>query len=298
MHYTGQIYRPPFEAASLLVQATVGCSHNACTFCTMYHGTKFQTARMEDIEADLREAAAEYPFIQRVFLVNADAFVLSADRLAAIAEKAHEYLPKVKTIGMYASVKNVIGKTDEELAHLHELGIDGLNIGLESGLDEVLAHLNKGFTVEEARTQLARLRKAGINYSLNIMLGAAGSELWEKNAIANARILNETQPSLVFTALLHVDPGAPLLDEVKAGTFREDTLGQYVTEELEMLRGLELEDATFYGLHTSNVIPVQGILPRDKDALVKRLEDGLARIPERYLDSHPEKGYEGISILR
>ena len=298
MHYTGPVYRPPFEADSILVQVTVGCSHNACTFCTMYRGTRFETSRTEDIEADLREAAHDFPSVKRVFLVNADAFVLSAGRLTTIAEKIHEHLPNVETIGMYASVKNVIGKSDEDLARLHELGIDGLNIGLESGLDEVLAHLNKGFTLDEARTQLARLKKAGIGYSLNIMLGAAGSEFWEKNAVANAEILNETQPSLIFTALLHVDPGAPILDEVKAGTFHEDTLGQYVTEELEMLKRLELEDTVFYGLHTSNVIPVSGLLPRDKDLLVKRLENGLARIPERYLNSHPEKGYEGMSILR
>jgi radical SAM superfamily enzyme YgiQ (UPF0313 family) len=209
----------------------------------------------------------------------------------------NEIFPEVETIAMYASVRNVIGKTDEELKELRALKINELNIGIESGLDEVLQHLNKGFTLEEARTQLNRLRKAGIDFSLNIILGAAGADKWMENAVANAKILNELQPFLIFVATLHVDAGSPLYEELKAGKFTENTLGQNLNEELEMLKRLELDNTIFFGLHTSNVIQLDGILPKDKDELIDYLEKGLAKIPESILNSKPEKGFEGRAII-
>jgi radical SAM superfamily enzyme YgiQ (UPF0313 family) len=233
-----------------------------------------------------------------VFLTGADPFVLSANRLKAIAQKVIDVFPEVETIAMYASVKNIIGKTDEELKDLRALKINELNIGLESGMDEVLHHLNKGFTLEEARVQLKRLNKAGIDYSLNIILGAAGAEKWMDNAIANASILNELQPYLIFVATLHVDEGSALYDELQAGKFIENTLGQNLKEELEMLKRLELNDTLFFGLHTSNVIPINGSLPNDKDELIDYLEKGLAKLPERILNSKPEKGHEGRAIIK
>jgi radical SAM superfamily enzyme YgiQ (UPF0313 family) len=298
MIYTGPVYRPPFEADSLLVEVTSSCSHNACTFCTMYKGEKFRMAPMKQIEDDLREARLLYrSSAKRIFLTGADPFVLSANKLKAIAQMINDIFPEVETIAMYASVKNVIGKTDEELKELRALKINELNIGLESGMDEVLHHLNKGFTLEEARTQLKRLNKAGIDFSINIILGAAGSEKWLENAIANAKILNELQPYLIFIATLHIDAGSKLYDELKAGKFTENTLGQNLKEELEMLKRLELKNTIFFGLHTSNVIPVNGTLPEDKNELINYMEKGLTKIPEKILNSKPEKGYEGRAII-
>jgi len=298
MTYTEPVFRPPFEANSLLVEVTSGCSHNACTFCTMYHGTQFRMAPMKQIEKDLQEARKEYRSVKRIFLTGADPFVLDAGKLEAIAQKITMIFPEVDTIAMYASVKNIIGKTDEELRRLRALRINELNIGIESGMDEVLHHLNKGFSLEEARTQLKRLNAAGIAFSANIILGAAGSEKWKENADADAAFLNEVKPYLIFIATLHIDQGSPLHDELKAGKFTENTLGQNLSEELEMLKRLELDGTVFYGLHTSNVIPVTGMLPDDKDALVSMLEKGMAKIPARILNSRPEKGYEGMAIIK
>jgi radical SAM superfamily enzyme YgiQ (UPF0313 family) len=297
MIYTGPVFRPPFEADSLLVEVTSGCSHNGCTFCTMYKGVKFRMAPIKQIEHDLQEVRHLYGSVKRIFLTGADPFVLSANKLKTIAEMVNDIFPEVETIAMYASVKNIIGKTDEELKELRALKVNELNIGIESGMDEVLRHLNKGFTLEEARIQLARLRKAGMDFSLNIILGAAGADKWMENAIANAKILNELQPYLIFLATLHVDAGSSLYDELKAGTFTENTLGQNLKEELEMLKRLELNHTIFFGLHTSNVIPVNGTLPGDKAELVAYLEKGQAKIPERILNSKPEKGYEGKAII-
>lgn len=297
MTYTGPVFRPPFEADSLLVEVTSGCSHNACTFCTMYCGEPFRMAPLEQIEKDLRESRLFYRSAKRIFLTGADPFVLSADKLKAIAEKVNEIFPEVETIAMYASVKNIIGKTDEELRELRKLKINELNIGIESGMDEVLQHLNKGFTLEEARTQLKRLKDAGIDFSANIILGAAGSEKWKENAAASAKLLNEVQPYLIFVATLHVDAGSPLYAELKAGKFTENTLGQNLSEELEMLKRLELDHTVFFGLHTSNVVPVIGTLPEAKEKLIEQLEKGIAKIPERILNSKPAKGYEGAAII-
>jgi radical SAM superfamily enzyme YgiQ (UPF0313 family) len=297
MNYTGPVFRPPFEANSLLLQVTVGCSHNACTFCTMYRDTCFQVAPMEQIEQDLQEAKKLYGSVRRIFLVNADPFVLSADRLKAIALKINEVFPEIETIAAYASVKNIIDKTDEELKELRALKINELNIGIESGLDDVLHHLNKGFTLEEARTQLQRLNKAGLDFSANIILGAAGEKNSLDHARASAKLLNEVKPYLIFLATLHVDAGSPLYEELKAGKFIENTLGGNLNEEIELLKLLNLNNCVFFGLHTSNVVPVIGKLPLDKDNMLKLLEKGKKSLPEKVLNSRPAKGYEGAAII-
>jgi len=293
MHYDGMTFRPPYEARSLLLQVTRGCSHNACTFCSMYRDVSFAISPLEEIVDDLAEAAWAYPYVSRVFLVNGDAFCLPADALLNIAEMIHEALPNVRSIGCYARIPNVTSKTDAELAALAAAGYDNINIGVESGLDDVLAFMNKGFTVEEARLQFARLHAAGLPFNVNIINAAAGPQRIAEHAAANASLVNEAQPTLIFVSPLHVDPGTPLVGLIERGEFEECTLGQYLEEEISFLEGLELDDCVFFGAHVSNPIPVNGLLPRDKDELLTVLRDGMARIPRAQLDAHPSKGAEG-----
>ena len=293
MHYDGMTFRPPYEARSLLLQVTRGCSHNACTFCSMYRDVSFAISPLEEIVDDLAEAAWAYPYVSRVFLVNGDAFCLPADALLNIAEMIHEALPNVRSIGCYARIPNVTSKTDTELAALAAAGYDNINIGVESGLDDVLAFMNKGFTVEEARLQFARLHAAGLPFNVNIINAAAGPQRIAEHAAANASLVNEAQPTLIFVSPLHVDPGTPLVGLIDRGEFEECTLGQYLEEEIAFLEGLELDDCVFFGAHVSNPIPVNGLLPRDKDELLAVLRDGKARIPHEQLDAHPSKGAEG-----
>lgn len=207
MHYIGNIYRPPFEARSLLLQVTTGCSHNRCSFCTMYRDTPFHTEPMEQIEQDLEEASLFYPNTRRVFLENGDPFVVPADRLAEIARLIHEKLPEVETIAMYASIKNIRGKSDDELRRLRELRINDLNIGVESGYGPALKYMNKDHTAEEAVYELKRLKEAGMDFGLNLILGCAGSGNGEANAIATAELVNRAQPNLIFTGTMHSEPG-------------------------------------------------------------------------------------------
>lgn len=285
MHYTGTIYRPPFEARSLLLQVTTGCSHNRCSFCTMYRDEPFRVEPLEQIEEDLAEARQYVPNVTRVFLENGDPFALSADRLEQIAVMIHAYLPRVETIAMYASIKNVIGKSDEELRRLRNLGINELNIGVESGLDEALVYMNKGYTSDQAKYELNRLKSAGIDYGANIILGCAGPERRHENAAATAALLNETKPFLIFTGTIHSDPGCPLYEDIQNGRFVESTFGEYLDEEEELLKLLELTDCYLFGLHPSNIVTMHGNLPEDKavmlDLIRKRREELANRLDER-----------------
>ncbi len=297
MHYTGPTYRPPFESGSLLLQVTVGCSHNKCAFCTMYREVPFSVCPMEQVEADIDEASRRYGDATRVFLENGDAFVLSADRLARVAEGIRAKLPKVETIAMYASILNIRGKTDGELRCLRQLGVNELNIGVESGLDEALGRMNKQYTAGEAREALLRLKAAGMDYGLNVILGAAGAERRLDNAEATAELLNATQPYLIFTSTVHADPGCPLYEEMQSGAFTEPTFGEYLEEEERLLEKLEQEDTYFFGAHPSNVLPMRGVLPRDKEAMLDVLRETRMRMEGR-LQERPIRAGEGGIVNR
>ena len=262
----------------------------------MYDEVPFSISPIEEIEEDLAWVGKHNTLFDRVFLVNGDAFCLGYDRLVEIAELVHRYMPHIRTIGGYASVNNVLGKTADELSHLAELGYADFNIGLESGLDSVLSYMNKGYTLADAREAFARLQDAQMPFNLNIITCAAGPDRTLEHAEANAAIVNEAAPTLVFVSPLHVDPGAPLERLVAEGDFVECTLRDYIVEEIEFLRRLELSNCVFFGLHVSNPVRVSGILPRDKQRLISELEAGIGRFPDWQLESVPAKGPEGRMI--
>ena len=290
------VYRPPYEAASFLLQVTHGCSHNRCSFCTMYRDVPFSVETDECIERQLAWARARYPDKDRVFLENGDPFALPAERLIGIAEMIHAYLPKVETIAMYASVKNLKNKSDDELRRLRASGVNELNIGVESGLDEALERMNKGYTSQEAFHHLERLGEAGISYGANIIFGCAGPDKLRENAAATAELLNRTKPYLIFTGTIHADPGCPLYEEMRSGTFVESTFGEYLDEEETLLQGLTLDGCYFFGLHPSNVVQMRGRLRRDREALISEVQRTRLRMQDQ-LDLRPVRTGEG-GILR
>ncbi len=296
MKYTGQIYRPPFEARSLLLQVTRGCSHNSCAFCSMYRGVPFGIETLEQIEEDLREARELFPGTRRVFLENGDAFCLGAGRLLEIAALVRKYLPLTEIITMYASILNIREKTDEELRRLREAGIDQLNVGVESGLDEALQVMNKGYSAAEAVRELQRLRAAGMDYAANVILGGAGAERRMENAEATAALLNETRPYLLFTGTLHPDPGCPMGEAIRSGAFRENTFGEYLEEEERLISLLKLKNCYFFGLHPSNVVQMYGTLDRDQERLLSEIRRQRTLL-EEILDQRPLRSGEGAIIL-
>ena len=297
MSLTGMVYRPPYEADSWLLEVTRGCSHNKCTFCYMYPDVPFSVCPMEDVEADIEEAARYCPDTERVFLEHGDAFVLSAERLEKIADRIHEKLPRVKTIAMYASIQNIRHKTDEELRRLSACGIGGLDIGVESGLDEALIYMNKGHTAREAREQLLRLTAAGIDYSFNAIIGCGGADRWRENADATAELINAVQPHLLFVGTLHAEPGCKLYEDMKAGRFRECTFGQLLMEQERLIGGLNLRDTIYFGSHPSNIVPMQGRLPEHREEMLEILRRKREEIRD-HLDESPRRGPEGSILNR
>ena len=295
MNLTGIVYRPPYEANSFLLQVTKGCSHNRCTFCSMYPGVPFAVCPMEEVEADLEEGARYCPDVTRVFLEHGDAFVLSSDRLLAIAEAVHRKLPKVETIAMYASIQNIRGKTDAELRELRACGIHGLDIGVESGLDAALTYMNKGHTAKEAREQLLRLTEAGMDYSFNAILGCGGAELWKENADATADLINAVQPHLLFIGSLHAEPGCRLYQDMKDGVFHECTIGQLLDEQERLIRRLDLNNTYYFGSHPSNLVPMQGRLPEQKQDMIDVIRETREALRTQ-LDMFPLRGGEGAVL--
>ena len=295
MIYTDPVYRPPFEARSLLLQVTRGCSHNRCSFCTMYRNVPFAVESFVNIEESLAEAREYVPNITRVFLENGDPFVLEAERLLVIAERIHKYLPKVETIAMYASVKNIMNKTDAQLKALRQAGINELNVGVESGLDRTLSLMQKGYTADQALRELTRLREADMDYGANIILGAAGSGHWEENAAATAALLNQTTPYLIFTGTIHADPGCPLYGDIKNGQFAENTIEEYLNEEDRLLELLQLDPCYYFGLHPSNIVPMHGFLPKDRERMREEIADFRQR-HQAILVERPVRGNEGAVL--
>lgn len=300
MKYTYPVYRPPFEANSLLLQVTAGCSHNKCTFCSMYQEVDFQAETIEQIENDLLEARKLYSEVKRVFLVSGDPFCLSGSRLIEIAETINDILPEIETISMYASIRNIASKSDEELKALRRRKVNDLNIGLESGLPAVVRDLNKGFTMDGARMQIRRLKAAGFDYSINIIIGAGGSQRYRENGLASAKIVNAFQPHRIFIATLHLEEDCTLTRQLEEGLFQENTLRENIEEEILFLKHLQLENSNFFGLHPSNAIRLEGQLPADKERMIEELENGLSFINSECLDTQNTrlvKGHEGAVLL-
>lgn len=285
MHYRGIAFRPPFEEKSLLLEASIGCSHNKCLFCSMYRDVKFAPAPMEDLESDIRFIGRNRTLFKRVFLLGGDPFALPFKRLKRIGELIREHIPRIETIGCYATIPNILAKTPEQLHELAQLGYSGLNIGLETGLDDVLALMDKGFTSAQAREALLRLNDAGIPYTLNLIHGVAGAGRGPENALADAAIVNEVQPELIIVTVLHGEWSDELLALVDEGKFALPTLRECVEEEMAFLRATKLEDTFFFGMHEVNPIRVNGSLPADRDFLVDELAYGLTRFPEHQLDA-------------
>ncbi len=285
MKYTGTIYRPPLEANTLLLQVTVGCTHNNCAFCTMYQDTQFSIESIEQIEKDLQEAKLLYGSQKRIFLVNADPFALKAWRLKEISDKIIDYFPEMETITMYASIRNIKHKTDKELLELKEARINDLWVGIESGNDEVLEQMNKGFTKDEAYTQLTRLTMAGIRHNGIFMLGAAGKSQGIKAATDTALLINKVKPQLVGVTTLGFFEGSKLLNDVSNNLFEPATELEVFEEEKKLIQLIDLPHLPFYGDHPINAAYIAGTLPEDRDDMIATINDVIESTDAKVLYS-------------
>ncbi len=290
MHYTGTIWRPPYEAASLLLEVTASCTHHKCKFCTLYNDLPFQfrMSPLEDVESDLREAQlwSTDPIsmltarlqgmprperLQRAFLTGANPFVLKHERLMAIARLIGQYIPSIQTIGCFARITDVTLKSDEELASLHQAGYDGLTIGIETGDDDALRFMNKGYLSADIVKQCRRLDQAGIHYSFFYLVGISGAGRGEAGAKATAAICNQLHPTRIGVNMLTIYPDSELYQEIQRSNWQEENELEKYKEVRTLLESLDIP-TRFAALGASNEFQFQGTLPEDREALVAALD--------------------------
>lgn len=285
MHYTGQVYRPPLEAYTPLLEVTVGCSHNKCAFCTMYKKTPFALVPKAQIEEDLEELAAYDRDIQRIYLLNGDPFVLASEKLVEIGEMIHAYLPKINTITLYASFYNLKNKSLEDLKRLKALGYNDLYIGVETGHEKTLERLDKGAKLDDYKEGVKKLKEAGLSYHAIIMLGIAGKGKSIENSLATAEFLNLYPPKSVFPMTTDVQEGSKLYDMRERGEFVEASEREMIKEQINLVENLKMPDETLYSSgHSVNLINVTHRF-KHKDLILKELREGLETTDKSLLDS-------------
>ncbi|MCL1875484.1 MAG: radical SAM protein [Synergistaceae bacterium] len=271
MIYEGDIYRPPSEAESLLLQVTVGCSWNKCTFCNMYKEKNYRVRSLDDIVADLRTAATYSTRWKRIFLCDGDVLALPMPFLTEILEEIKRLFPNIEAARVYASARNILAKKPEELRALAALGADMVYIGLESGSDRVLTAINKGITKQEMIDSAAMLRGAGIKQSVSIIAGLAGEELSAEHILETADALNKMQPEYIGMLVLHAGSDADIGVFGDGNSLRLPSSGLVVAEMRLLLEHLELNDCFFSSAHISNYLNVRGRLPGDKRRMLEQL---------------------------
>jgi radical SAM superfamily enzyme YgiQ (UPF0313 family) len=254
----------------------------------MYRDVRFSIERIEQIEKDLKEAQQLYPDTKRVFLVNGDAFVLSARRLKPIAELVHQYLPKVEVITMYASVNNIKGKTDIDLVELQKLGIDELWVGVETGHAKTLEYHNKGFSLQDSYKQLERLNKAGIKFLFGFMYGAAGSGMGIENAKETAKLINATSPMGIVPTTLGAFGNSPLAADVTNGLFEPASEMEILEEQKKLIELVDVQ-TLYLGIHGINTVGFDAKLPEQREQALKRVNHTMKKLDKSYLSSIPER---------
>lgn len=288
MHYTGQVYRHPVEGNTPLLEVTAGCSHNKCSFCTMYRETPFSVSPLAHVEEDLIEMKELYGKVDRIFLVNGEPFILPTAKLVAIGELIRKYFPGIKTITCYASIKSLKRKSVEDLKQLKALGYDQLHIGLESAYDPALEQMNKGFTEKEAYECLAKVKEAGMMWDAIIMTGVAGKDNGAVHIEKTAQLLNAFPPYLLSIMTTSVSTGTPLEIMRDKGEFIECTELEKIEEEIMLLKLIDFEDCYFFGGHNYNLLPINAPLSR-KDEIIQAFEDNIHRIPSHILNGVKER---------
>lgn len=282
--YEGAIYRPPSEAKSLIIQATVGCSWNKCTFCISYKDKKFRVRPLSEVVAEVRSVAERLgPYVTRVFIADGNALVMKTQSLLELCRVLKECFPKLERISCYACPQDALRKTVDELRQLREAGLTMVYLGVESGDAEVLRRVNKGVGPEEIVEACRRIKEAGMTLSVTVILGLGGVERWVEHAKATADVLSRIDPPYIGALTLMIVPGTPLYEEYASGRFKPlDPLGSLKELRL-MVEGLELTHCIFRCNHASNYLPIGATLPDEKQELLDYLGfiiDKLERNPK------------------
>lgn len=282
MKYEGMIIRPPSEANSLLLQVTVGCSHNKCSFCGTYRGVRFRIKSFEEIEEDIIEASA-YGRIKRVFLCDGDALIIPQKKLVPIMDSMRTRIKGVERIGLYGNAKSIMRKTPDELKQLQEMGLGIVYLGVETGNNDLLKRITKGVDYDTMVEAGRRIKNAGIELSCTVLLGIGGTEMSAPHAVDTARILTAIDPDYVGALTVMLIPGTPLHDEHVAGTFKlPDTFG-FLEELGIMVANSDFTNCFFTSNHASNYLPIRARMPERKNEIVRLIHEVIKANDRRIL---------------
>ena len=282
--YVGRIYRPPSEATSLLLQVTVGCSHNRCGYCDMYRDKRFKPKPWPLVSADIDEAAASGQRFRRAFLMDGDALILATDKLARILEAIRDRLPWIERVGIYGDTRSVRNKSVDDLRRLRQLGLGIVYHGVETGDDEVMRLIDKGATRQECIETARKLRQAQIAHSVMVLLGVGGERFSEQHARNTASMLSAMDPPYVGALTTTLVPGTPLFDMQQRGDFELPSKFGMLKELYAIVDGSDFSQCRFSANHASNYLPIRANLPTDKQDLlaalgpiIERGDDGLLK---------------------
>lgn len=281
MKYVQPVYRPPSEADSLLVQATIGCSRASCTFCASWLFNKkgikkFSIRPREEIEADLVEARVMYgDEVQKIFFLDSNAIAMQTEDLRGLCEFSYSLFPNLKRIGVYGCAKDILEKSEEELQILKKAGLGIIYMGLESGDDATLQYVHKGVTSAEQVKAGQMIMKSGIPLSVTIILGLGGKKRWQDHAKLTAAACSQINPTYLGALTLMLVPGTPLHQQAQTGDF--ELLNPHeVLEEMEILvENLQLDGCIFRSNHASNYLSIRGILSQEKEKVLKTIRMAL-----------------------
>lgn len=275
MDYEGMVIRPPSEAYSILLQVTIGCSHNKCAFCGTYKDKRFRIKSDERILKDIRFASRYGRRQNKVFLMDGDALIIPQKRLVWILERIREHLPWVRRVGLYANAKSIRMKSDEELLQLKELGLGIAYLGVETGHPELLTKICKGTSRESLILQGKRIKKAGIKLSVTVLLGIAGPEMSLDHARETGKLLTEMDPDFVGALTVMVLPNTLLGQEYAEGKFKPLTVTQLLTELGQMVASTRLSRGLFYSNHASNYLPIKVRYPEGKEPALALIQKAI-----------------------
>ncbi len=273
--YVGAVYRPPSEAHSLIIQATLGCNHNKCTFCGSYLGKKFTIRSLEDIRADLADAAGHMGSVRKIFLADGDALCIPQRRLVEVLKSVNELFPTVERIGIYANAVNILKKSVEELELLGSLKLGIIYLGVETGDEALLEKIRKGATYDRMVEAGRRVKQAGIPLSVTVLLGIGGVERSEAHAHGTARILTDMDPDYVGALSVMLVPGTALHEEYARGAFKLPGPFGLIEELRIMIAESSFTHCVFRSNHASNYLPVKALLPNDKEAILEAIDKVL-----------------------
>ena len=276
MRYEGDIFRPPSEAYSLLVQVTIGCTHNKCTFCSMFKDKKFRVRDVQEVFEDLEDARRTYRYVERVFLCDGDALCLSNNRMLPILDKVRELFPECKRVNVYGNAKDVLHKTLDELKELREHGLEMVYLGAESGSDKVLQDICKGVNAEQMIEAVHKIEYAGIKASVTFISGLAGKAGWREHAIETGKMVSRMNASYVALLTLMLDPRAPITGQIQRGELELLSPEEVVAETYLMLEHMNpTKPCVFRSNHASNYLSLKGNLPQDKEKLMAKLRRAM-----------------------